>query len=60
MLPVPVGKALSLFLYEPSVISEQPVLARHNVFVSWDAHRYHAFAPATSQVVEPRSMTPVP
>ncbi|MET8005111.1 hypothetical protein [Nonomuraea glycinis] len=47
-------------LYEPGVFSEQPVLARHNVFVAWDAHRYHASALATSQVVELHGMTPVP
>jgi hypothetical protein len=46
-------------LYGPSVFSEQPVLAQHNVFVAWDAHRYHASALATSQVVELHGMMPV-
>lgn len=36
-----------------------PVLAEHNVFVAWDAHRYHATALAVAQVVELHDIRPV-
>jgi hypothetical protein len=47
-------------MYEPGLFSERPVLARHNVFIAWDAHRYHPCALATSQVLELHGMKPVP
>ncbi len=45
-------------LYGPAVFSDRPVLARQNIFIAWDAHRYHASALATSQVIELHGMRP--
>ncbi|MFE3448151.1 hypothetical protein ACFXJ8_04370 [Nonomuraea sp. NPDC059194] len=37
-------------------ICDRPILAKHNVFVAWDAVRYHAYALAVAQVVELHGM----
>ncbi|MDX3101771.1 hypothetical protein [Nonomuraea angiospora] len=37
-----------------------PTLSRKNVFIAWDAHRYHASALAVAQMVELHGMRPVP
>lgn len=46
-------------LYVPGIIAYQPTLDQHNVFVAWDAIRYHASSLAVAQVVELQGMTPV-
>ncbi|TMR88202.1 hypothetical protein [Nonomuraea basaltis] len=46
-------------LYQPGILSEVPILSKHNVFVAWDAHRYHGCALAVAQVVELRGMISV-
>ncbi|TMR15500.1 hypothetical protein ETD86_26940 [Nonomuraea turkmeniaca] len=43
-------------LYAPGIDPIVPVLTNHNVFVAWDAIRYHASALATSHVVELHGM----
>jgi hypothetical protein len=45
-------------LYQPGILTEVPILSKHNVFVAWDAHRYHGCALAVAQVVELRGMIP--
>ncbi|MFI7135116.1 hypothetical protein ACIBQ1_56305 [Nonomuraea sp. NPDC050153] len=43
--------------YVPAVAG--PFLSRHNVFVAWDAHRYHASTLAVAQMVELHDMRPI-
>lgn len=46
-------------LYDPDPFG-LPTLAKHNVFVAWDAHRYHPSCLAVAQVVELHGMKRVP
>ncbi|RSN12771.1 hypothetical protein DMB42_11370 [Nonomuraea sp. WAC 01424] len=46
-------------MYECGLFS-LPALAKRNVFVAWDAHRYHSSALAVAHMVELHGMTHVP
>ncbi|MET7331499.1 hypothetical protein [Nonomuraea sp. NPDC005650] len=45
-------------LYRP-ITPDLPRLWKHNVYVAWDAIRYHPFALAAAQVVELHGMRPI-
>ncbi len=45
-------------LYRPGIFRE-PIPTAHNVFIPWDAYRYHPRALAVTEVMELQGMEPV-